>query len=273
MITFPNAKINLGLNIVSKRNDGYHNLETIFYPVAIKDALEIIPKEEQQVDTFFQSGLQIDSVPEDNLVIKALRLMRANYTFPSVEVRLLKVIPFGAGLGGGSTDASFMLRLVNETFNLGATNQELATMAVKLGADCPFFIYNQPKFATSIGEVFEDIELSLKDYTLVVVKPDVHVSTKDAFSGIAPSKPMISLKEVIKRPIEEWNGLITNDFEKTIFPKYPIIESLKDKLYAIGAVYASMTGSGASLFGIFDQTPENIGSLFPDCFIWFGKGL
>lgn len=271
MILFPNAKINLGLNIVSKRSDGYHNLETIFYPVGIKDALEIIVKADQDKDTFFQEGIKADLPPEDNLVMKALRLMRDQYTFPPLEVHLLKKIPFGAGLGGGSADASFMLRLLNDSFELGATKTELASLAVKLGADCPFFIYNQPVFASGIGEVFEDIELSLKGYTIVLVKPDIHVSTKDAFSGITPSAAVVSLKEIIKRPVAEWRGLMINDFEKTVFAKYPQIESVKDKLYMLGAIYASMSGSGSSVFGIFNQSPADIESLFPGCFVWMGK--
>lgn len=271
MITFPNAKINLGLNIVSKRSDGYHNLETIFYPVGIKDALEIIVNEIQDKDTFFQEGIKIDSSPDDNLVMKALKLMRSKYTFPSLEIHLLKKIPFGAGLGGGSADASFMLRLVNDTFKLGATNEELALLAVQLGADCPFFIYNQPVFASGIGEVFEGIELSLKGYTIVLVKPDIHVSTKDAFSGVTPSVPAISLRDIIKRPVGEWTNLMVNDFEKSVFAKYPSIKSIKEKLYMYGALYSSMSGSGSSVFGIFNQPPIDIESLFHGCFVWIGK--
>ena len=273
MICFPNAKINLGLNIVSKRSDGYHNLETVFYPIGIKDALEIIVKEEQTIDTFFEAGIKIDSSSEDNLVMKALRLMRGHYDFPALEIHLLKAIPFGAGLGGGSADASFMLRLINDTFRLGATNEELASLAVKLGADCPFFIYNHPVFASGIGEVFENIELSLSDYTFVLVKPDIHVSTKDAFGGIAPIHPTHSLKEIVKQPVPDWRGLMVNDFENTVFRKYPSIEAIKDKLYMLGALYASMSGSGSSVYAIFNDKPENIDSLFPGCFIWIGKGL
>ncbi len=272
MICFPNAKINLGLNIVSKRSDGYHNLETIFYPVQIKDALEIIVREDIEKDIFYQEGIKVDSSPDDNLVMKALRLMRDQYTFPSIEVHLLKNIPFGAGLGGGSADASFMLRLLNDSFNLGATKEELASLAVKLGADCPFFVYNQPVFASGIGEIFENIELSLKGYTVVLVKPEIHVSTKDAFSGIIPSVPKVSLKEIVKQPVEEWRKLMINDFEQSVFLQYPQIESIKDKLYLLGAAYASMSGSGSSVFGIFNQSPVNIESLFPGCFIWVGRG-
>lgn len=253
MICFPNAKINLGLNIVSKREDGYHNLETVFYPVPVKDALEILPKETLAEDVFVEAGIKVDSSPENNLVMKALHLMRTKYDFPFLEVHLLKKIPFGAGLGGGSSDAAFMLRLVNDSFDLGATKNELAALAVQLGADCPFFIYNHPVFASGIGEIFEEIELSLKGYYFVLVKPDVFVSTKDAFAEIKPMSPAISLKEIISRPIEDWKKLMTNDFEKSIFPKYPLIEKIKNDLYTHGALYASMSGSGSSVFGLFDK--------------------
>ena len=270
MICFPNAKINLGLNIVSKRNDGYHNLETIFYPIPIKDALEIIVKKEQATDTFIEAGIKVDSPPESNLVMKALKLMRENYDFPSVEVHLLKKIPFGAGLGGGSSDASFMLKLLNRTFELDATDEDLASLAVRLGADCPFFIYNRPMFASGIGEIFEPVDFSLKGYSFVLIKPDIHVSTKDAFSLIKPIYPSVSLKEIIEKPIQEWKDLMVNDFEKSVFEKYPAIGDLKDKLYKNGALYASMSGSGSSVFGIFDRYQEVDNTEYERCFIWKG---
>ena len=270
MICFPNAKINLGLNIVSKRNDGYHNLETIFYPIPIKDALEIIVKKEQGTDTFIEAGIKVDSSPESNLVMKALKLMRENYNFPFIETHLLKKIPFGAGLGGGSADASFMLKLINNTFELGATKEELASLAVKLGADCPFFIYNRPVFASGIGEIFEPIDFSLKGYSFLLIKPDIHVSTKDAFSLIKPTLPNISLKEIIKRPVQEWKDIMVNDFEKSVFEKYPSIGNLKDKLYSEGALYVSMTGSGSSVFGIFNILQVVNATEYEGCFIWNG---
>lgn len=273
MICFPNAKINIGLNIVSKRPDGYHNLETIFYPIQIKDALEIIVREEQKSDSFFEAGLQVDAVPENNLVMKALRLMRNYYDFPTVEVHLLKKIPFGAGIGGGSADAAFMLKLLNKMFNLGVSDKELASLAVQLGADCPFFIYNRPMFATGIGEVFEDVDFSLKGYTLVLIKPDVHIPTKDAFANIKPKQPSESLFDLIKLPIEQWKDKIVNDFEISIFPKYPLIKEIKESLYEKGAIYASMTGSGSSVFGIFKNAVEGLENMYPDCFVWQGEGV
>ncbi|EGK01893.1 4-(cytidine 5'-diphospho)-2-C-methyl-D-erythritol kinase [Dysgonomonas gadei ATCC BAA-286] len=270
MICFPNAKINLGLNIVSKRADGYHNLETIFYPIEVKDALEIIIREEQSSDTFIEAGIRVDSIAEDNLVMKALRLMRTKYKFPPVEVHLLKKIPFGAGLGGGSADASFMLKLINSTFGLKVSDEELAALAVQLGADCPFFIYNRPVFASGIGEVFENINLSLKGYFIVLIKPDIHVPTKDAFAEIKPKQPYISLKEIIKQPVSGWKGLMVNDFEKSVFTKYPLIDGLKEDLYKKGALYASMTGSGSSVFGIFKEEQSDIQNSYQDCFVWQG---
>lgn len=258
MITFPNAKINLGLNIVSRRADGYHNIETIFYPLMIKDALEIIVKDNLTDDIFVQSGIKIDGDSDNNLVMKALHLMRSQYQIPPLEIHLLKEIPFGAGLGGGSADASFMLRLLNDTFTLGLNDDTLAVMALKLGADCPFFIYNKPTFASGIGEVFENVDLSLDKYHFVLIKPDVHVSTKDAFAEVIPVQPQLSLKEIIRRPVEEWKALMKNDFEKSVFAKYPAIEIIKSKLYNMGAIYASMSGSGSSVYGIFDSKPECI---------------
>ncbi|WP_283687737.1 4-(cytidine 5'-diphospho)-2-C-methyl-D-erythritol kinase [Dysgonomonas sp. Marseille-Q5470] len=271
MITFPNAKINLGLNIVSKRPDGYHNLETVFYPLAIKDALEIIVKDGQGKDTFFESGIKVDASPETNLVMRALSLMRKHYDFPFVEVHLLKKIPFGAGLGGGSADASFMLKLLNQTFQLNASDEELIRLAVQLGADCPFFIYNHPVFATGIGEVFEKIELSLKNYYFVLIKPEIHVPTKDAFALISPKQPKQSLKEIVKLPVAEWRGLMENDFEESVFAKYPAIGDIKNSLYRQGALYASMSGSGSSVYAIFTEQVENLESVYKDCFCQQGK--
>lgn len=265
MISFPNAKINLGLNIVSKREDGYHNLETIFYPIPVKDALEIIVSPNGE-DQFIASGLKVTNQANDNLVMKALGLMRTLYEIPPLEIHLVKKIPFGAGIGGGSADAAFMIKLLNSKFELGATPQQMVDIAVKLGADCPFFIYNKPMFASGIGDILEEINLSLDGFFMVLVKPDIHVSTKDAFSNIKPQASTISVRDIVKLPIEEWKDKLYNDFEKSIFPIYPNIEHIKNKLYALGASYASMSGSGSSVYAIFNKKTD-LKHHFPDCYI------
>lgn len=253
MITFPNAKINLGLNIVEKRADGYHNLETIFYPIPVKDALElIVPDAPEKKIRLIQSGIPIGSAAEDNLVVKAYKLLDKDYNLPPVEVYLRKEIPSGAGLGGGSSDAAFMLKLINDTFKLNIPIEKLEEYAALLGADCAFFIRNKPVFATGIGNIFSPISLSLKDYGLIVVKPDIFVSTREAFANIKPSQPKKSLKEIILSPVSEWKELMVNDFEKSVFPQFPEIGKIKEELYNKGAIYAAMSGSGSSVFGIFE---------------------
>jgi len=266
MICFPNAKINLGLNIVSKRSDGYHNLETIFYPLPIQDALEVIPSNGES-DTFSESGIKSGSLPEDNLVMKALLLMREYYSIPPVDIHLLKNIPTGAGLGGGSADASFMLRLLNEKFFLRLSDNELSRLAVRLGADCPYFIYNRPMFATGIGEQLHDISVSLRNYYTVLIKPDIHIPTRDAFALIEPKKPELSLKDIAIFPVSDWRDSMCNDFEDSIFPQYPEIANIKQRLYDLGAVYASMSGSGSSVYGIFREETD-LKSEFTGCFVW-----
>lgn len=252
MITFPNAKINLGLNIVEKRPDGYHNLETIFYPIPLQDALEITPWEGgERKYKLAQSGIQIAGDDENNLVVKAYKLLDSLYNLPPIEINLLKHIPSGAGLGGGSADAAFMLCMLNQHFQLNIPNEQLEVYAAQLGADCAFFVENKPTFAEGIGNIFSPIELSLKGYKLVLVKPDIFVSTRDAFAQIKPKRPTISLKEVAKMPIEAWKTYMVNDFEESVFPQFPAIADIKAKLYDMGAIYASMSGSGSSVFALF----------------------
>ncbi|MDD3308664.1 MAG: 4-(cytidine 5'-diphospho)-2-C-methyl-D-erythritol kinase [Dysgonamonadaceae bacterium] len=271
MICFPNAKINLGLNIVSKRPDGYHNLETVFYPIDLKDALEITPCSMDQPYRFHQLGIPISGDPDKNLVIKAYNLFAELINIPPIEIRLLKTIPFGAGLGGGSSDAAFMLSLLNKTFSSDFSIDELAAMATKIGADCPFFLYNKPAFATGIGDELEIIELDLDSYYFVLVKPDFSVPTKDAYSMITPSKPDISLKEIVKRPISEWKTLMKNDFEIPVFKKYPEIQKIKQQLYDYGALYTSMSGSGSSVYAFF-KDPVKVS--FPNnYFVWTNMEL
>ncbi len=269
MISFPNAKINLGLDIVSKRPDGYHNLETIFYPINIKDALEITESTENTAYTFHCSGLEVDGPPEKNLVIKALNLLKQSHEIPNIDIHMIKHIPFGAGLGGGSADASFTLRMLNTMFNLCITDDKLEAYATQLGADCAFFIQNKPVFASGIGNLFKQIDLSLKGYYLVLVKPDVHISTAQAFSQITPSCPQQSLLDIVKLPVEEWKTRMKNDFEKSVFPLFPVIEQVKNSLYNHGALFASMSGSGSSVFGIF-KTEIDLQSAFPGMYYWGG---
>lgn len=256
MITFPNAKINLGLNIVEKRPDGYHNLETVFYPVPVEDALEVnILNESTQKFRLHQAGLEIAGEAENNLVVKAYKLLDERFNLPPIDIHLFKHIPSGAGLGGGSSDAAYMLKLLNEKFNLELSDENLEEYATKLGADCAFFIRNAPTYAEGIGNIFSPISLSLKGYQIVLVKPDIFVSTRDAFAQIKPHRQEIPLKEVIKQPIEEWKERMVNDFEESVFPQFPAIKEIKEKLYEAGAIYAAMTGSGSSVFGLFK--PEN----------------
>lgn len=268
MITFPNAKINLGLNIIEKRPDGYHNLETIFYPIKLQDALEVTQKEDNSEEyTLRISGTTLDGEPEDNLVIKAYRLLKKDYSgILPVDIHMYKHIPTGAGLGGGSSDAAYMIKLLNEKFALGLTTGQMEEYAAQLGADCAFFIKNQPVFATGIGNLFEPIDLSLKGYHIILIKPDISVSTRDAFSQIKPSRPAISLKEIAGQPIETWKESMKNDFEDSVFQKFPEIAAIKDELYDLGAVYASMSGSGSSVYGIFKEPIENVEDKFCKCF-------
>ena len=266
MLTYPNAKINLGLNVVERRKDGYHNIETVFYPIGLSDILEVEPSETCQDYIFSSSGIELGGDPEDNLIVKAYRLLRSEYQFPAVDISLIKQIPFGAGLGGGSSDAAFMLKALNEMFELKITTKKLEKYAAMLGADCPVFIKNKPIFATGTGNVFTPIELSLKGYYLLLIKPEVHVSTPEAYSLVVPEKPETSLVELIKQPISEWKNTIRNDFEKSVFSRYPAIKEIKQELYKMGAIYASMSGSGSSVYGIFQSTPA-VNNLFEGCFI------
>jgi 4-diphosphocytidyl-2-C-methyl-D-erythritol kinase len=252
MICFPNAKINLGLHIVSKRPDGYHNIETIFYPIPLHDALEVVPAETNET-TFSQTGIPVDGNPDDNLVMKAYRLLKKDFDLSGMAIYLRKQIPFGAGLGGGSADAAFMLKLLNDFAGLGLSVKQLEEYAGQLGADCPFFIQNSPVFAEGVGNIFTPVTVSLKGYHLVLVKPDIHVSTKEAYAGVTPRQPAFRLTEIARLPIEEWKNHIVNDFEEGIFARYPAIGAIKQDLYKQGAVYASMSGSGSSVFGIFER--------------------
>lgn len=252
MITFPNAKINLGLNITEKRPDGYHNLETIFYPIPIEDALEInLLHDGDGKYCLHQAGIEIAGEAENNLVVKAYKLLDEWFDLPPVDIHLFKHIPSGAGLGGGSADAAFMLKLLNEKFGLGLGCDKLEEYAARLGADCAFFIRNTPTYAEGIGNIFSPVSLSLKGYQLWLVKPDIFVSTRDAFSLIKPHRPEHPLKEAVRLPVEEWKKHMVNDFEESVCPQYPAIGEIKEEMYKQGAIYASMSGSGSSVYGLF----------------------
>ena len=270
MLVYPNAKINLGLNVVERRADGYHNIETIFYPIGILDVLSIEPSDTCSDYSFSLSGIAVNGDVEDNLIVKAYRLLRSEYEFPPVDISLHKQIPFGAGLGGGSADAAFTLKALNELFELNISDRKLEKLAGELGADCPFFIRNKPVYATGTGNEFSTIKLSLKGYWMLLVKPDIHVSTAEAYAGITPTPSEKPLPELIKLPVSEWKNWIKNDFEKTVFEKQPQIGKLKEQMYDLGALYASMSGSGSSVYGIFKEKPD-VEGLFKSCFVACGE--
>lgn len=253
MITFPNAKINLGLNVVSRRADGYHNLETLFYPINLCDALEFVLAEQTSLRVV---GSPIADDIEQNLVVRALRLLQRDFDLPELEIALLKIIPMGAGLGGGSADAAFMLKMLNENFQLKLSVEQLEKYATKLGSDCAFFIRNTPVFATGIGNEFTSVELSLKGYYLALVKPDIHVSTAEAYAHVACQRWNTPLLDVLAMPIEKWSDYLFNDFEISVFEVHPELAVIKQKLYKSGAVYAAMSGSGSAMYGIFKIKPK-----------------
>ena len=264
MLCFPNAKINIGLNIVEKRDDGFHNIESIFFPIKLCDVLEaIIDLASTQIPpsggggaSFTSTGIAIPGNTEENLCVKAYHLISKDYPMPALKIHLHKVIPIGAGLGGGSADAAFFINLLDELFELNLAWGEKHHYARQLGSDCPFFIANKPAFAFERGDKLDFIELDLKGYHLVLVHPGIHVSTQLAYSLVKPEKSKISLNELIQLPVEEWKGKIINDFEKPVMEKFPEIADVKNKLYDAGAIYASMSGSGSAVFGIFKNKPQ-----------------
>ena len=266
MITFPNAKINLGLNIVERRPDGYHNIETVFYPIPLTDVLEIVPARDGET-TLRCYGNPVDCPVEKNLVMKACRLMQERYEIQPVEIHLYKHIPDGAGLGGGSSDAAHTLVMLNKMFELGISDADLAAMAATLGADCAFFVYNRPMMATGIGDVLSPFEVDLKGKTLLLVKPPVGVDTRTAYSRVAPAKPVADLAQTIAQPAESWDGLLVNDFEPSVFAALPQLWLIKAQLMDAGAQYAAMSGSGSTVFGIFnsDKLAETAADTFADC--------
>ncbi len=256
MVSFPNCKINLGLHILGKREDGFHNLETVFYPVPFRDALELMPSTgKTNPIEFTGTGLVVNGNSEDNLCAKAYHLLKKDLPqLPAVKIHLHKAIPMGAGLGGGSADAAFMLKLLNERFQLNLSTAQLINYALQLGSDCPFFIINKPCLATGRGEVLEETTVDLSAYTIVLINPGIHINTGWAFSKIIPALPVKSIKAIIEQPVNSWKEELKNDFETAVFNAHPAIKEIKETLYAQGAVYAAMSGSGSTVFGIFNTS-------------------
>ena len=251
MISFPNAKINIGLNITEKNPDGYHSLESCFYPIDWSDILEIIPSERFR---FLSTGLPIPSSEENNLCVKAYRLLQKDYNIAPVSIHLHKVIPIGAGLGGGSSDGGFTLKMLHKIFDLPLSIAQLESYAIELGSDCPFFIQNKPVYATGTGNIFSEIFPNISGKHLVVIVPNICLSTAAAYAKISPNQPSSEIQNTIKhQPVSNWKSYLSNDFERSVFPNYPEIAKIKELLYKHGSLYASMTGSGASVYGIFDQ--------------------
>ena len=269
MIVYPNAKINIGLNVVEKRPDGYHDLETVYYPIGLQDILEIQEIENDAPACGYRlkvTGTLLDGSPEDNLVVRAVKLLKADFDLPPVSIGLYKHIPTGAGLGGGSADAAFTIKTLNERFKLGLNDLQMEEYCTRLGADCPFFIKNKPVFATGICNVFHSLDINLQGKHLVLVKPDVFVSTKDAYAKVKVQHPERQLPELLAQPLETWKDSVLNDFEESVFVKYPEIAAIKDRMYDLGAAYSSMSGSGSSVFGIFNQPVENVDEYFSGMF-------
>jgi 4-diphosphocytidyl-2-C-methyl-D-erythritol kinase len=271
MISFPNAKINIGLNIIRRRNDGYHDIETVFYPVNFCDILEILENPSgSHMPLFHNTGLPIDVPLDKNLCVKAYRLLQKDYKIPEISIHLHKIIPYGAGLGGGSSDAVFTISLLNMLFSLGLSKEKIQNYALLLGSDCVFFTENKPVIARGRGELVENIDLRLAGFYIVIVKPQFGISTIEAYSEVIPHYPVHNLSESIQTKIEKWPELIVNDFEKHLFEKYTKLPKIKEKLYEIGALYAAMSGSGSAIYGIFRDEPEITG-LFPGSFVWKGR--
>lgn len=270
MICFPNAKINLGLNVTEKRSDGFHNIETVFYPIGWNEALEVIVnKDSQEEFNLHLSGIPISGNIQDNLLYKAYCIIKQTKALPHINVYLHKTLPMGAGLGGGSADAAFFINLLNEQFQLNLTETERVDIAKQLGSDCAFFIKNTPVYAEQKGDVFTDIKLDLSDLYISIIYPNIHSNTKEAYSLVKPQQPTKSLLEIIKQPISTWKKDLVNDFEKSIFSLYPTVEKTKHDLYELGAQYACMSGSGSAVFGLFEKEPDiKHLSQFPH---WIGK--
>ncbi len=271
MISFPKAKINLGLRITGKRQDGYHNIESIFYPVNLCDALEfVVAPDNQHYDKLTLTGLKTGGTPDENLVMKGVLLMRERYRFPVLKIHLHKAIPAGAGLGGGSSDAAGIVREINNYFSLSIADERLKAIALELGSDCPFFIDNIPSLAKGRGELLEYLDTFLTGYYILLINPGTGISTKEAYKHCRHGPPSDDLRHLVNGPVEEWKNVIINDFEEYVFGKYPIIGDFKKGLYESGAVYSSMSGSGSTVYGIFAEKPQ-VPEKLKDFVIYEGK--
>ena len=266
MIVFPNCKINLGLNVVAKRSDGFHDLETVFYPLPLHDVLEIVPAQ-NGTNSFQSTGLAIPGDPEDNICLKAVKLLNKDYQVPAVNIHLHKVIPMGAGLGGGSSDGTSSLKLLNEMFSLGLDQERLQDYARQLGSDCAFFVVNRPVFGYGKGDRFLPLALDLSRFKIVLAIPPYHINTARAYEVIKPAVPAKSARTITEMAVEEWRNFFVNDFETSVFAKYPEIAEIKKRLYGLGAAYASMTGSGSAVYGLFRNEPP-IKDAFPGCAVY-----
>lgn len=269
MLSFPPSKINIGLYVTARRPDGYHDLETVFYPIPLHDNLEIKPLKGSNAPYALQTaGLKIDGRPEQNLIVRVYEAMRREFSLPPLDIYLYKRVPTGAGLGGGSSDAAAMMTMLNETFSLGLSDEEMERRVSAFGADCAFFVRSRPCYATGIGDRLTPIGLSLRGYVLVLVKPAVSVSTREAYAGIAPRRPAYDLREALLQPVGKWRECVGNDFEESVFPAHPTVAAIKETLYDMGAVYASMTGSGSAVYGLFGHRVDEAERVFADCFVF-----
>lgn len=274
--TIPYAKINIGLYVTERRADGYHNLQTVFYPIPLHDNLEVKPLRigaPTQRYALQIAGNEVQGSLDDNLVVKVYNQLCNDFELPPIDIYLYKRIPTGAGLGGGSSDAAAMMKLLNEQFQLGLSYEEMEQRVSKLGADCAFFIQSRPAYAEGIGDILSPISLSLKNKYLLLVKPDIFVSTREAYAGVTPQYPANDLRKALQQPIEEWKNTVFNDFEKSVFLAHPEIAAIKQTLYDMGAIYASMSGSGSTVFGLFNHPVEAATEVFNNCFVFQEKLL
>jgi 4-diphosphocytidyl-2-C-methyl-D-erythritol kinase len=272
MLCFPNAKINLGLNIIEKRDDGFHSIETVFCPAGLSDILEFVPEPALPPGTciFDSTGIAIDGPDEKNLCVRAYHLLADRFNLPGVHIHLHKIIPPGAGLGGGSSDAAFMLKHLDLQFSLNLGEDKLSALASQLGSDCAFFIRNRPMFGYDRGNLFRELSSFPQNLHLVIVNPGIHISTAEAYASVTPHKPLHPLEELILLPVSQWKNRIVNDFEPAMIAKFPVIGEIRDRLYDLGAYYASMSGSGSSVYGLFYEKAPAISLQFPDFFCWPG---